>query len=85
MVPKSFLNPCLSLKSLSAHCLAKILSEGGLAISLCTIVLVRGSIGVFYAAIPAVSSALIADKIEAQNRTGYMAKLGASNGIGMIL
>ena len=56
-----------------------------LAISLCMIVLVRGSIGVFYAAIPAVSSALIADKIEAQNRTGYMAKLGASNGIGMIL
>lgn len=56
-----------------------------LAISLSMIVLVRGSIGVFYAAIPAVSSALIADKIDPQNRTGYMAKLGASNGIGMIL
>ncbi len=54
-------------------------------ISLIMIVSVRGLIGVFYAAIPAVSSALIADKIDAQYRTGYMAKLGASNGIGMIL
>lgn len=54
-------------------------------VSLGMIVLARALIGVFYAAIPAVSNALIADKVVASERTNYMAKLGASSGFGMIL
>ncbi len=62
-----------------------LLNVPSLLLSLVMLVCIRGLIGLFYAAIPAVSSALIADKVDAHHRTGYMAKLGASNGIGMIL
>lgn len=54
-------------------------------ISLITLILARLFIGVFYSGIPPVMNALIADKIDTQNRTSYMARLGAANGIGMIL
>lgn len=54
-------------------------------ISLLVLVATRLLIGVFYSAIPPVSNALIADKVEPQKRTSYMASLGASNGLGMIL
>ncbi|OCL93920.1 MFS transporter [Aliarcobacter thereius] len=54
-------------------------------ISLLVLTLTRLSIGVFYSAVPPVTNALIADKVEAQKRTSYMASLGASNGLGMVL
>jgi len=54
-------------------------------ISLIMLILTRGIIGVFYSAIPPVSNALIADKVDVDSRTSYMAKLGAANGLGMIL
>lgn len=54
-------------------------------VSLFALMGTRALIGLFYAAIPAVSNALIADKIAPNLRTAYMAKLGASNGLGMIL
>lgn len=54
-------------------------------ISLLVLIATRLLIGVFYSAVPPVSNALIADKVEAQKRTSYMASLGASNGLGMIL
>ncbi|WP_419774582.1 MFS transporter [Halarcobacter sp.] len=54
-------------------------------ISLSALVFARVMIGVFYSAIPPVSNALIADKVEPKKRTSYMASLGAANGIGMII
>ncbi len=62
-----------------------LLSMPPVLVSLGMIVLARALIGIFYAAIPAVSNALIADKVAADERTNYMAKLGASSGLGMIL
>lgn len=53
--------------------------------SLGMIVVARALIGAFYAAIPAVSNALIADKMATNERTSAMAQLGASSGFGMIL
>ncbi|RBQ27408.1 MFS transporter [Arcobacter sp. CECT 9188] len=54
-------------------------------ISLLVLIATRLLIGVFYSAIPPVSNALIADKVEPSKRTSYMASIGASNGLGMIL
>ncbi|NVJ54534.1 MAG: MFS transporter [Campylobacteraceae bacterium] len=54
-------------------------------ISLSALVFARVMIGVFYSAIPPVSNAFIADKVEPKKRTSYMASLGAANGIGMVL
>ncbi len=54
-------------------------------VSLLVLMTTRLLIGVFYSAIPPVSNALIADKVEPTKRTSYMASLGASNGLGMIL
>ena len=56
-----------------------------IVISLLVLIITRLSIGVFYSAIPPVSNALIADKVSSEKRTSYMASLGASNGLGMIL
>lgn len=54
-------------------------------VSLLVLMTTRLLIGVFYSAVPPVSNALIADKVAPEKRTSYMASLGASNGIGMIL
>ncbi len=54
-------------------------------VSLSVLIVTRLLIGVFYSAVPPVSNALIADKVEPEKRTSYMASLGASNGLGMIL
>lgn len=53
--------------------------------SLLALILTRGSLGAFYSSITPVSNALIADNIKKEKRTSYIAKLSASNGIGMIL
>ncbi len=57
----------------------------GVLVSLLVLVTTRTMIGAFYAAITPVSNALIADKVEPAKRTPYIAKLGAANGIGMVL
>ena len=62
-----------------------IISPPAVMISLTLLILTRAIIGAFYAAITPVSHALVADEIEEQHRTPYIAKLGASNGIGMVL
>ncbi len=62
-----------------------LLSLPSVLVSFGLLLLTRTLIGVFYAAIPVVSNALIADKMAAHERTGHMAKLGASSGLGMIL
>lgn len=54
-------------------------------ISFLVIMATRVSIGVFYSAIPPVSNALIADKVDSQKRASYMASLGAATGLGMVL
>ncbi|MDO9329464.1 MAG: MFS transporter [Pseudomonas sp.] len=45
----------------------------------------RGLIGVFYAAIPVGGNALIADNIEPQHRAKAMAALGAANACGLVI
>ena len=62
-----------------------LISPPVIFISLAVLVITRGIIGVFYAAITPVSNALIADEIDEKHRTPYIAKLGASNGMGMVL
>jgi MFS family permease len=48
------------------------------------LLLTRGAIGGFYAAIPANSQALIADHVALDARAGAMAALGAANAFGMV-
>jgi len=54
-------------------------------VSLFVLIITRLFIGVFYSAVPPITNALIADKVEKEKRTSYMASIGASNGLGMIL
>lgn len=49
------------------------------------LVLGRGLIGVFYAALPVGGSALIADNVEPAQRAKAMASLGAANAVGLVL
>lgn len=53
-------------------------------LSLCLLILSRGVLGLFYAAVPPVSGALVADNVAPQERASYMARLGAAAGIGMV-
>jgi DHA1 family tetracycline resistance protein-like MFS transporter len=48
------------------------------------LLLTRGAIGAFYAAIPAGSQALIADHVALDARAGAMATLGAANALGLV-
>ncbi|MFV2945159.1 MFS transporter [Pseudomonas japonica] len=45
----------------------------------------RGAIGAFYAALPVGSNALIADNVEPRQRAKAMASLGAANAVGLVL
>ena len=49
------------------------------------LVIGRGAVGLFYAAIPAAGLALVADNVPEQKRTGVMASLGAANAVGMVI
>lgn len=49
------------------------------------IVVLRTLAGVFYAAVPATSAALIADHTPPEERTKALAALGATNGVGMVV
>jgi len=62
-----------------------IMSPPAVILSLSILILTRGGIGAFYSAITPVSNALIADHVEKEKRTGYIAKLAASSGIGMVI
>ncbi|KAG1435245.1 hypothetical protein G6F57_021210 [Rhizopus arrhizus] len=54
-------------------------------VALASLLVLRGLIGAFYAAMPAVSAARIADITAPEQRGAMMAKLGAANGVGMVL
>jgi len=54
-------------------------------VSVALLMLTRGLIGGFFAAVPPASAALIADHVGSDRRAGFMASLGAANGIGMVL
>lgn len=62
-----------------------IVSPPAIIISIGVLIVTRGIIGTFYAAITPVSNALIADEVAEEHRTPYIAKLGAANGIGMVI
>ncbi|RBP83440.1 MFS transporter [Marinomonas rhizomae] len=53
-------------------------------VSLAALLILRGSVGAFYAALPSVSAARIADITEPKKRPSAMAKLGVANGVGMV-
>lgn len=45
----------------------------------------RGAVGAFFAAIPAAGQALVADHVAPGERGGAMASLGAANGVGLVV
>ncbi|KAF0866779.1 MFS transporter [Pseudomonas sp. LD120] len=55
------------------------------AIAFFGLMLGRGLIGAFYAAVPVGGLALIADNVEPQHRAQAMATLGAANAVGLVL
>jgi MFS family permease len=57
----------------------------GATLALIGLMLARGCIGAFYAAIPVACNALIADHVEPQRRARAMASLGAANAVGLVL
>jgi DHA1 family tetracycline resistance protein-like MFS transporter len=56
-----------------------------ITISFLGLVLGRGALGLFYAALPAAGIALVADHIPDDKRTKVMASIGAANAIGMVV
>jgi len=62
-----------------------LLSPPAVIFSLSMLIITRGLIGAFYSAITPVSNALIADHVEKEKRTAYIAKLAASSGIAMVI
>lgn len=54
-------------------------------LSFCGILLFRALVGLNYGGVPTISAAWIADCSTPQQRTGMMARLGASNALGMVL
>lgn len=57
----------------------------GASIAFIGLMLTRGLIGAFYAALPVAANALIADHVEPQRRARAMASLGAANAVGLVL
>lgn len=54
------------------------------AISFVGLLIGRGAVGAFYAAIPASGQALIADNFPPHARAGTMARMGVANAVGMV-
>lgn len=54
-------------------------------LSVVVLMLCRGLTGAFYASVPTAGAALIADRVEPRQRAGYMARMGAAAGMGMVL
>ncbi|UBM23581.1 MFS transporter [Pseudomonas sp. p1(2021b)] len=57
----------------------------GATLAFVGLMLTRGMIGAFYAALPVSANALIADHVEPQRRVRAMASLGAANAVGLVL
>ena len=57
----------------------------GTTLMFIALLITRGLLGGFYAAVPVASQALIADALPPEQRSGGMAALGAASGVGMIL
>lgn len=57
----------------------------GATLAFTGLMLTRGLIGAFYAALPVGANALIADHVEPQRRARAMASLGAANAVGLVL
>ncbi|WP_176510306.1 MULTISPECIES: MFS transporter [Pseudomonas] len=57
----------------------------GAGLAFVGLMLARGCIGAFYAAIPVGCNALIADHVEPQRRARAMASLGAANAVGLVV
>ncbi|SDI21671.1 Predicted arabinose efflux permease, MFS family [Pseudomonas delhiensis] len=55
------------------------------ALSFLGLLLGRGAVGAFYAALPAAGQALIADNYPPRQRAAALASLGAANAVGMVL
>lgn len=55
------------------------------ALAFAGLVIGRGIAGVFYAAVPACSAALVADHVPRERRAGAMAAIGASSAAGMVI
>lgn len=62
-----------------------LIQPPGLWLILALLIVFRGLMGVFYAAIPTASAAHIADTTSLERRSAGMAQLGAANGVGMVL
>ncbi len=62
-----------------------LLNPPAVLVSFLFLVAVRGTIGGFYAAIPATANALIADHHAPERRASAMAALGAANAVGLVL
>lgn len=63
---------------------AAIAAPPPVLVGLGALLLTRGLIGAFYAALPPVSAAVIADNLPPKDRGAAMAQLGAASGIGMV-
>jgi len=72
------------------HTLLCALLVGSLSLSLgatavfAGLVVTRGAMGGFYAAVPAIGQALIADHVPPARRTATLASLGAANAVGLV-
>lgn len=55
------------------------------ALSFLGLLLGRGAVGAFYAALPAAGQALVADNYPPRQRAAALASLGAANAVGMVL
>lgn len=62
-----------------------LLAVPGAAAGFLVLLLGRGAIGAFYAAVPAAANAMIADRTAEAQRAAAMATLGASGAIGLVL
>lgn len=75
----------LSYGAMCAVLLVSLDTRPAVALVFAGLLLTRGAVGAFYAAIPSTSQALIADRVPPEHRTGTMASLGAANAVGMVL
>lgn len=75
----------LSYAALSAFIIASVHTPPPVWVAFLGIVLLRGSAGAFYAAVPATAAALIADHVIPEKRAGAMATLGAASALGMVI
>lgn len=59
-------------------------SPPAIALSLAVLVGMRALVGLFYAAVPTITAASVADQVAPGHRASAMAKLGAANAVGLV-